>query len=193
MAEPENNAAAAGASKQASTFDIRKIYLKDCSLESPNAPDVFLTESSTPEVTIDASIKGNPLEQEDYYEVVLGITITSKIGEQIAFLVEVHQAGVFHIVGVPPEDMPLALEIACPNVLLPFAREAISDLVGKAGFPQLLLTPINFEALHLQKQQAQQNKDETATNHWPDWPAANQQQVIAVEMFSPVYTQVITD
>ena len=165
MAEQEKNAAAAESNNQATTFDIRKIYLKDSSLESPNAPQVFLTESSAPEISIDASIKGNPLEQEDYYEVVLGITITSKMGEEIAFLVEVHQAGVFHIVGVPPEDMPLALEIACPNVLLPFAREAISDLVGKAGFPQLLLTPINFEALHLQKQQSQQDKETPTTNH----------------------------
>jgi len=166
MAEQETNAAATNAGQQATTFDIRKIYLKDASLESPNAPDVFLTENNTPEITIDASIKGNPLEQDDYYEVVLGITITSKIDEQVAFLVEVHQAGVFHIVGVPVEDMPLALEIACPNVLLPFAREAISDLVGKAGFPQLLLTPINFEALHMQKKQAQQEASaEGAANH----------------------------
>lgn len=169
MAENDNttadNAAAAETPQQASTFDIRKIYLKDCSVESPNAPDIFLTENSAPEISIDASIKANPLEQDDYFEVVLGITITSKVGERVAFLVEVHQAGVFQIVGIPMEDMPLALEIACPNVLLPFAREAISDLVGKAGFPQLLLTPINFEALHMQKQQAKKEQAEGIANH----------------------------
>ena len=97
------------------------------------------------------SLRVKRLEQEGYYEVVLGMTVTSKMGEKTAFLTEVQQAGVFHIQGIPKEDLPLALEIACPNVLLPFAREAISDLVGKAGFPQLLLSPINFEALFHQK------------------------------------------
>lgn len=145
------------------TFDIRKIYLKDASVESPHAPDIFLSEHGSPDIGVDASIRAVTLEQEDYYEVVLGMTVTSKNEDKTAFLVEVQQAGVFHIVGVPKEDLPLALEIACPNVLLPFAREAIADLVGKAGFPQLLLSPINFEGLYQQKRQklaeAQQEKD----------------------------------
>jgi preprotein translocase subunit SecB len=139
--------------KKNNTFDIRKIYIKDASLESPNSPDIFLTDPVPPEVNVDATIRATPLKQEDYYEVVLGITVTSTMGEQTAFLAEVHQAGVFHIVGIPEEDMPLALEIACPNVLLPFSREAISELVSKAGYPQLLLSPINFEALYQQKLQ----------------------------------------
>ena len=135
------------------TFDIRKIYIKDASLESPSAPDIFLTENQQPEINIDATIKAGPLKQDDYYEVVLGMTVTSKSNDEIGFLVEIHQAGVFYITGLPKQDMPLALEIACPNILLPFAREAICDLVGKAGFPQLLLSPINFEGLYQQKQQ----------------------------------------
>jgi preprotein translocase subunit SecB len=139
--------------KKTNTFDIRKIYIKDASLESPNAPDIFLTDPVPPEVNVDATIRATALKQEDYYEVVLGITVTSTMGEQTAFLAEVHQAGVFHIVGIPEDDMPLALEIACPNVLLPFSREAISELVSKAGYPQLLLSPINFEALYKQKLQ----------------------------------------
>ena len=133
------------------TFDIRKIYLKDVSVESPNAPTIFLKDPGQPEVGVEASIGANKLEQDDFYEVVLGMTVTSKIGDETAFLVEVKQAGVFHISGIPEADLPLALEIACPNILLPFAREAISDLVGKAGFPQLLLSPINFEGLYQQK------------------------------------------
>lgn len=165
MAEQDNNEQASKESAQekgtASTFDIRKIYLKDASVESPNSPDIFLSSNGQPEINIDASIKAGKLEQEDYYEVSLGITVTSKVAEQTAFLVEVHQAGVFHIVGIPAEDMPLALEIACPNVLLPFAREAISDLVAKAGFPQLLLSPINFESLYQQKLQQLQQKADT--------------------------------
>ena len=156
MAEHETDVAAAAdkIESKGPTFDIRKIYLKDASVESPNAPQIFLTESAQPEISVDASIKGSPLEQDDYFEVILGLTVTSKVGEQTAFLVEVQQAGVFLITDVPKEDLGLALEIAAPNILLPFAREAISDLVGKAGFPQLLLSPINFEGLYLQKQQA---------------------------------------
>lgn len=137
--------------EQKNIFDIRKIYVKDASLECPNSPEIFLEELTQPEISIDATIRTKRLEQEGYYEVVLGMTVTSKMGEKTAFLTEVQQAGVFHIQGIPKEDLPLALEIACPNVLLPFAREAISDLVGKAGFPQLLLSPINFEALFHQK------------------------------------------
>lgn len=156
MAENENSnqeaqAAAESESRNASTFDIRKIYLADASLESPHAPGIFLAGNTQPEISIDVSIKSDRLEQEEYYDVSLGITVTATVEEQTAFLCEVHQAGVFHIVGLADEDLPLALQIACPNVLLPFAREAISDLVGKAGFPQLLLTPINFEALYQQK------------------------------------------
>lgn len=141
-------------------FDIRKIYLKDSSLESPNAPDIFLEDASKPEVNIDASIRVKALKQEDYHEVVLAVTVTTKMGGQVGFLVEVQQAGVFHIAGISETDMPLALEIACPNVLLPFAREAISDLVGKAGFPQLLLSPINFESLFQQKRKKMAEQEE---------------------------------
>jgi len=117
--------------KKANIFDIRKIYVKDASLECPNSPDIFLEELVQPDVSIDATILTKRLKQEGYYEVVLGMTVTSKMAEKTAFLTEVQQAGVFHIEGIPNEDLPLALEIACPNVLLPFAREAISDLVGK--------------------------------------------------------------
>ena len=142
--------------KQANIFDIRKIYIKDASLECPNSPEIFLEDLGQPEVSIDATIRTKKLEQDGYYEVMLGMTVTSKMKEKTAFLTEVQQAGVFHISGLPKEDLPLALEIACPTVLLPFAREAISDLVGKAGFPQLLLSPINFEALFHQKLKSQQ-------------------------------------
>lgn len=157
----------AGTDSESQNFEIRKIYLKDASCESPNSPAVFLTNNKQPDVSIDASIKVANLDQKNYYDICLGITVTSKIEDQTAFLVEVHQAGVFHIAGIPDEDMPLALQIACPNVLLPFAREAVSDLVTKAGFPQLLLSPINFEALYQQKlvqQQSTATADETTAH-----------------------------
>lgn len=151
----------ASENQQQVAFDIRKVYIKDASLESPGAPNIFLTNEQNPQINIDVRISHSSLEQEGYYEVVLGITITSKLGDNVAFLVEVQQAGVFNITGIPESDLPLALEIACPNILLPFAREAVSDLVGKAGFPQLLLSPINFEALYHQKQakKAEQEAD----------------------------------
>ncbi len=155
--------------KISTTFDIRKIYLKDVSFESPNVPNIFLSDIGKPEISIEVTIKTTALSQDNYYEVVLGVTVTSKIVDKTAFLVEVKQAGVFHIVGIPEIDMPLALEVACPNVLLPFAREAISDLIGKAGFPQLLLSPINFESLYHSKLQetkkAQNEKDNSENTH----------------------------
>jgi len=144
------------------SFDIRKIYLKDASLECPNTPGIFLKDPAQPEVGIEATIRATSLEQDDFYEVVLGLTVTSKIGEQTAFLVEVQQAGIFQIAGLNKQDLPLALEIACPNVLLPFAREAVSDFVTKAGFPQLLLSPINFEALYQQKLQQKAQQESSA-------------------------------
>lgn len=147
--------------KQNNVFDIRKIYLKDASVEAPNTPEVFLEAEQKPEISIDVSIKPRSLEQKDYYEVVLGITVTAKAGDTVSFLVEVQQGGVFNIAGLPESDLPLALEIACPNVLLPFAREAVCDLVGKAGFPQLLLSPINFEALYMQKHQAKKPAEDS--------------------------------
>lgn len=147
--------------KPAQTFDIRKIYLKDASLESPSVPDLFLDTNSRPEISVDVAIGAKSLEQKDYYEVVLHITVTSKAGDKTAFLIEVQQAGVFHIDGFAKEDLKLALEIACPNVLLPFAREAVSDFVTKAGFPQLLLAPINFESLYVRKHKKEEDAEQT--------------------------------
>jgi preprotein translocase subunit SecB len=140
-------------------FEIRKLYLKDASLESPQAPEVFITMTGSPEIDIDISLEQRVLDQETYYETVLKVSAEAKFEDKTVFLCEVQQAGVFVISGIPEQEMELALNIACPNVLLPFAREAISDLITKAGFPQLLLSPVNFEALYQQK--AQQGTEET--------------------------------
>lgn len=136
-------------------FEIRKLYLKDASLESPQAPEVFITMSGSPEISVDISLEQRALSEKTYYEVVLKVSAQAKHENNSVFLCEVQQAGVFVIAGIPDEEMNLALNIACPNVLLPFAREAISDLVTKAGFPQLLLSPVNFEALFQQQQKSQ--------------------------------------
>lgn len=137
--------------EQQVVFDIRKIYLKDSSLESPQAPGIFLKLNESPDISIDLNIVEAALPETGYYDVVLQISATAKYEGEVAFLCEVQQAGVFQLEGLPDEEMAIALNIACPNVLLPFAREAISDLVTKAGFPQLLLSPINFEAMFHQK------------------------------------------
>ena len=134
-------------------FGLQRLYLKDLSFEAPLGVEAF-TKEWKPAVNQEMGTAINKLDDNNY-ECELTITVTVKLEEKTAFLVEVQQAGVFNIVGLPTADLPLALEIACPNILLPFAREAVSDLVGKAGFPQLLLTPINFEGLYQQKLQHQ--------------------------------------
>lgn len=133
-------------------FNLEKIYIKDSSFEVPGAPQVFL-DSTNPEVGVQISISHSLISAEQaLYEVVLAVTITAKHAEKNVFLAEAHQAGLFRITGMPESELPKVLEIACPNVLLPFARQAVNALVESGGFPQLLLNPINFEALYQQKQ-----------------------------------------
>ncbi len=151
--------------QQSPGFRIQKIYLKDVSFESPMSPGIF-TQQAAPAVDIQMQIRHTVLDQaEGYYEVVLSVTVTAKLEEKAAFLCELHQAGIFQINGVAEKELPLVLEIACPNVLLPFAREAAADFVAKGGFPQLLINPVNFEVLFHEKQKraAAQSEGDTAT------------------------------
>jgi preprotein translocase subunit SecB len=134
-----------------STFDVRKVYLKDVSFESPVAPGIFQSQAANPKIDIELKLSNTDLGKDSLFEVEMQITVTAKVDDEVLFLTEVRQAGIFAISGFSNTELPLALEIAAPNALLPFAREAISDLVTKGGFPQFLLTPINFESLHRQK------------------------------------------
>ena len=152
MAE-EQLAATAEQPAQEAVFGIEKIYVKDLSLELPNAPQVFL-QRETPQVTIELQNAVNTVD-EGVYEVVITVTVTSKIEDKVLFLVEVAQAGIFQLRNVPPESIEGILGVTCPNILFPYAREAVSDLVTRAGFPPVLLSPINFEALFLQQKQHQ--------------------------------------
>ncbi len=139
-------------------FAIEKIYIKDLSVEVPNAPQIYL-ERETPQINIQLQTKAAGV-GEGLYEVTLTTTATSKLGEKTVFLVEVGQAGIFRVQNVPEENMDPLLSIACPNILFPYAREVVSDAVIRAGFPPLLLQPVNFEALYmarLQQQEAGQN------------------------------------
>ncbi|HBE92489.1 MAG TPA: protein-export chaperone SecB [Gammaproteobacteria bacterium] len=149
------------ADEQQANFNLKKIYIKDASFESPMSPQSFL-QQQTPEVDIQLDISHSQPD-EAHYEVVLTITVTAKSEENTVFLCEVQQAGLFQIAGVPEQEMPMVLEIACPNILLPYVRQTIDDLVGKGGFPQMLIHPVNFEGLFQQKALASQ-KPEGAVN-----------------------------
>lgn len=162
----EEQQAAAQDQNQQPVFTIEKIYVKDASLEVPNAPHVFLQQEA-PQVGIELSNAGRAI-GDGVFEVEITVTVTSKAEENVVFLVEVAQAGIFQIRNVPNENIEAILGITCPNILFPYAREAVSDLVTRAGFPAVLLNPINFEALFAQQkqQQAQQQAEQAgATTH----------------------------
>lgn len=135
-------------------FSLERIYVKDISYESPAVPHVFLQQAA-PQLDIQLGVLHQPvLAAEGLYEVVLTITVSAKQGEKAVFLVEAQQAGLFRVKGISGEALERSLQISGANILLPFLREVVNDLVGKGGFPQLLLNPINFEALYAQKQAA---------------------------------------
>jgi preprotein translocase subunit SecB len=139
-------------------FAIQRIYTKDISFETPNSPGIF-TEKWEPQVNVDLNSSGTKL-GEGVYEVVLALTVTAKLGEKTAYLAEVQQAGVFSMEGFSEQDLGGMLHSFCPNILFPYAREVVSDLVSKGSFPQLLLAPINFDALYAQHLQQQQGQGE---------------------------------
>ncbi len=130
-------------------FGIQKIYLKDVSVETPNTPEVFQQEWK-PDINLQLNSEAKGLGN-DFHEVVLTLTVTAKLGERTAYLVEVQQAGIFLMQGFSEDEAKPMIGAFCPNTLYPFAREAVSDLVARAGFPQLLLAPINFDALYQQQ------------------------------------------
>ncbi|MBK6981461.1 MAG: protein-export chaperone SecB [Betaproteobacteria bacterium] len=134
-------------------FSIEKLYVKDISLEIPNAPQIFL-EREGPQVDIQLHHESKPIE-DGVFQTILTVTVTAKAKEKTLFLAEVGQAGIFVIRNIPEADMEPVLGIACPNILFPYVREVISDVVGRAGFPPVVLTPVNFEALYQAQKQAQ--------------------------------------
>ena len=127
---------------------IQRVYLKDLSFESPNSPQSFTAEWK-PEVSVDLNSQARQL-NETSFEVVLRITITAKAEDKTVYLTEVQQAGLFHIANVPQESMGQVLGAFCPNILFPYAREAVDSLVQRGSFPALMLAPVNFDALFAQ-------------------------------------------
>ncbi|MHB0990097.1 MAG: protein-export chaperone SecB [Burkholderiales bacterium] len=136
-------------------FAIEKLYVKDLSVEVPNAPQIFL-ERETPEIGVQLTTLSSSI-ADDVYEIVLTATITAKTGETTMFLVEVAQAGIFRIAQIPSDQLEAVLGIGCPNIVFPYLRETVSDLVSRAGFPPVILNPVNFEALYLQQKQNSTN------------------------------------
>ncbi len=149
------------AETQQAHFSIEKIYVKDLSLEVPNAPQIFL-QRDQPEIQVQLHTEGTGID-EGIFQCLLTVTVTAKLGEKTMFLVEAAQGGIFQIRNVPQQDLDPILSIACPNILFPYARETISDTINRAGFPPVLLAPVNFEVLYQQRLEQQAAQQPPAT------------------------------
>jgi preprotein translocase subunit SecB len=146
MAEDNNTPAASPEqAQQGAQFSVQRIYTKDISFETPNSPNIFQKEWK-PEVKLDIDTRTNELET-NLFEVVLSVTVTATLGEETAFLCEVQQAGIFAIGEMPDQNKAHTLGSFCPNMLFPYARETVSNLVNRGTFPPLNLAPVNFDAI----------------------------------------------
>ncbi len=142
-------------------FAIQRIYTKDISFETPNSPEIFTVEWK-PDINVNLNHEVKDL-GEGNMEVNLTVTVTAKIGDKTAFLAEATQSGIF-LLSVPKEELAPMLGIYCPNILFPYVREVISDLINRGSFPQFTLAPVNFEAMYAQQVQAQKEAAEN-TDH----------------------------
>jgi len=134
------------AQNQQPMFSIEKLFVKDVSLEIPSAPQVFL-EREAPQVDIQLHHNSSRVD-DGIYMTTLTVTVTAKIGEKVMFLVEAGQSGIFQVRNIVNQELDAVLGIACPNILFPYVREVISDLTVRAGFPPVVLSPVNFEAIY---------------------------------------------
>lgn len=151
MTEQANTGAS---QEQGPQFSLQRIYVKDLSFEAPKSPEIFRAEWS-PSVELDLNTRQRQLEG-DFHEVVLTLSVTVKTADEVAFIAEVQQAGIFLIQGLDPASMSHTLGAFCPNILFPYAREALDSLVVRGSFPALMLSPVNFDALYAQELQRMQ-------------------------------------
>jgi preprotein translocase subunit SecB len=149
--------------QQAPVFSIEKIYLKDLSLEIPSAPQIFL-DRDQPNIEVQLNTGANKID-ENIYETTVTVTVTSKLKDKTMFLVEATHAGIFQIRNIPENDLGAVLGIGCPNIIFPYLREVVSDVVTRAGFPPMLLAPVNFEALFAQQKAALAEQQQQPTTH----------------------------
>ena len=169
MSDETTNGAAVPAQQDAAgpAFSVEKIYVKDVSFEAPGAPAIF-SEQGQPDLQLNLNQRVQRL-NEALFEVVLGVTLTCKIGEKTAYVAEVQQAGVFALVGLEPQAIDVLLGTQCPNILFPYVRQTVSDLIQAGGFPPFLLQPINFDALYAEtlRQRQQQAGADAAASELP--------------------------
>ena len=137
------------------SFSIEKLFVKDLSLEVPNAPRIYL-EREAPQVEVSMSDAAERVD-DAFHEVVLTVTVTAKLKDKTVFLVELKYGGVFQIRNVPERELESVLGVTCPNILFPYVREVISETVSRAGFPPVILHPMNFEAIYQAKRQDRQS------------------------------------
>ena len=146
MATEENNP----------VFQIQRVYLKDLSLEQPNSPAILL-EQDQPTVDIQLGVEASPV-ADGLYEVAVTATVQTKIKDKTVFLVEAKQAGIFEIRNLPEDQMGPIMGIACPQIVYPYLRGNVADIINRAGFPPVHLAEINFQAMYEQQQQQQQQQ-----------------------------------
>lgn len=165
MAEQENQDTNSTTQQPAPRFETVRVYLKDASFEAPASPEVFLQQAEKPKTEVEVLLDYRTLDEASgLIEIVVKITVTSKVGENTLYLAEVHQAGLFQIQHPDPNARGIVMEVTCPHILLPFAREELNNLITKGGFSAFLLAPVNFDALHRNKKEQQQNEKETPVN-----------------------------
>ena len=150
MADQENSVAPATSDNP--VFQIQRVYLKDMSLEQPNSPGILL-EQEQPSVDIQLSVEATPV-ADGIFEVAVTATVHTKIQEKTVFLVEAKQAGIFEIRNIPEDQMGPVMGIACPQIVYPYLRSNVADIVNRAGFPPVHLAELNFQAMY-EEQQAQ--------------------------------------
>lgn len=176
MSDENTNGAAAPAEAQAAqgpAFTVEKIYVKDVSFESPGAPAIF-GENVQPELQLNLNQRVQRL-NENAFEVVLGVTLTCKAGEKVAYVVEVQQAGIFGLIGLEAQAVDALLGTQCPNILFPYVRQLASDLIQAGGFPPFYLQPINFDAIYAEslRQRAVQGQGDGKADLASSEPAGN--------------------
>jgi preprotein translocase subunit SecB len=161
--EQEKQVSGTNENEEEAQFGLQKIYVKDISFEIPHSPMVF-QEEWEPTVNMDIANTASKV-ADDIYEAVLSVTLTVTSAEKTMYLIEAQQAGIFHIAGLPNDAISKMLATTCPNIIFPFVRELISDMVMRGGFPQLLLAPVNFDALYAQKAEQEAAQQDKATTH----------------------------
>lgn len=165
MAE-QNNAAGNSAQSDSPSFNLQRVYVKDMSLEMPNAPHIFL-EQEAPAVEVNIGIGGQRL-AETMFESTVTVTVTTKINDKVLYLIEATQGGIFELANIPAEQMDPLLGIVCPTMLYPYLRANVADAITRASLPPLHLTDVNFQALYQQRIAEMQKEQGTQSNGQSD-------------------------